>query len=59
MDREHLKGTAEKVKGSIKDTVGKATGDKKLQAEGKFYKANGSAHNHAGDVSAHNDAGDV
>ena len=36
MDREHVKGTAEKVKGSIKDTAGKATGDKKLQTEGKF-----------------------
>jgi len=50
MDREHVKGTAEKVKGSIKDTAGKATGDKKLQTEGKFDKAKGSAHNAAGDV---------
>ena len=24
MDREHVKGTAEKVKGTIKDTAGKA-----------------------------------
>ena len=50
MDREHVKGAAEKVKGSIKDTAGKATGDKKLQSEGKFDKAKGSAHNVAGDV---------
>jgi uncharacterized protein YjbJ (UPF0337 family) len=36
MDREHVKGTTEKVKGTIKDTAGRATGDKKLQSEGKF-----------------------
>ena len=50
MDREHVKGTAEKVKGTIKDTAGKAMGNKKLQSEGKFDKAKGSAHNVAGDV---------
>ena len=50
MAREHVKGTAEKVKGTIKDTAGKATGDKKLQSEGKFDKAKGSAHDMAGDV---------
>jgi uncharacterized protein YjbJ (UPF0337 family) len=50
MDREHVKGTADKVKGQIKDTAGKATGDKKLESEGKFDKAKGSAHNNAGDV---------
>ena len=50
MDREHIKGTAEKAKGSIKDTAGKVTGDKKLQSEGKLDKAKGSAHNVAGDI---------
>jgi uncharacterized protein YjbJ (UPF0337 family) len=50
MDREHIKGTADKVKGAMKDTAGKITGDKKLQAEGKYDKAKGSAHNLAGDV---------
>jgi uncharacterized protein YjbJ (UPF0337 family) len=50
MDREHIKGTAEKAKGAIKDTAGKVTGDKKLQTEGKFDKAKGSAHNVAGDI---------
>lgn len=50
MDREHVKGTADKAKGAIKDTAGKITGDKKLQSEGKFDKAKGSAHNVAGDV---------
>jgi uncharacterized protein YjbJ (UPF0337 family) len=49
LDREHIKGTAEKAKGAIKD-AGKVTGDKKLRSEGKLDKAKGSAHNVAGDV---------
>jgi uncharacterized protein YjbJ (UPF0337 family) len=50
MDREHVKGAADKAKGAIKDTAGKVTGDKKLQTEGKMDKAKGAAHNVAGDV---------
>ena len=50
MDKEHIKGTADKAKGAIKDAVGKVTGDKELQAEGKMDKAKGSAHKAAGDV---------
>jgi uncharacterized protein YjbJ (UPF0337 family) len=59
MDREHVKGAADKVKGAIKDAAGKLTDDKKLQSEGKFDKAKGSAHNIAGDVKdAVRDAGE-
>jgi uncharacterized protein YjbJ (UPF0337 family) len=50
MDREHVKGTADKAKGAIKDAAGKVTGDKELQQEGKLDKAKGSAHNAVGDV---------
>ena len=50
MDKEHVKGTADKAKGAIKDTAGKVTGDKELQSEGKMDKAKGSAHNAAGHV---------
>jgi uncharacterized protein YjbJ (UPF0337 family) len=50
VDSEHVKGAADKVKGAIKDTAGKVTGDKELQAEGKFDKAKGAAHDAAGDV---------
>jgi uncharacterized protein YjbJ (UPF0337 family) len=50
MDREHVKGAADKAKGAIKDAAGKITGDTKLEAEGKIDKAKGSAHNIAGDV---------
>lgn len=50
MDREHVRGTADKAKGAIKDAAGKLTGDKKMQAEGKIDKAKGAAHNAVGDV---------
>jgi uncharacterized protein YjbJ (UPF0337 family) len=36
MDREHIKGAADKAKGTIKDAAGKVTGDKELQTEGKL-----------------------
>ena len=50
MDKEHLKGAADKAKGAVKDAAGKVTGDKKTQAEGKIDKAKGAAHNMAGDL---------
>jgi len=50
MDREHVKGAADKAKGVIKDAAGKVTGDKKLQSEGEWDKAKGAAHDAAGDV---------
>ncbi len=50
MDREHVKGAADKAKGAIKDAAGKVTGDKELQAEGKLDKLKGAAHSAAGDV---------
>jgi len=50
MDKEHIRGAADKAKGSIKDAAGKLTGDKKMQAEGKFDKAKGAAHQAVGDV---------
>ena len=50
MDREHVKGAADKAKGAMKDAAGKLTGDTKLQSEGKIDKAKGAAHNAAGDV---------
>ena len=50
MDKEHVKGAADKAKGAIKDAAGKVMGDSKLQAEGKMDKAKGDAHNALGDV---------
>jgi uncharacterized protein YjbJ (UPF0337 family) len=50
MNRDHVKGAADKAKGAIKDAAGKITGDKELQTEGKIDKAKGTAHNVARDV---------
>jgi uncharacterized protein YjbJ (UPF0337 family) len=50
MDREHVKGVADKAKGAIKDAAGKVTGDKQLETEGKIDKAKGDLHKAAGDV---------
>ena len=50
MDREHVKGFAEKTKGAIKEGAGKVSGDKQLETEGKIDKAKGDLHNAAGDV---------
>jgi len=50
MDKEHIKGAADKAKGAIKDAAGRVMGDTKLQAEGKFDKAKGAAHEALGDV---------
>ena len=41
MDREHVRGTADKAKGAIKETAGKLSGDKELESEGKVDKAKG------------------
>ena len=60
MDREHVKGTADKAKGAVKEGAGKLTGDKDLETEGKVDKAKGSAHKAAGDVKdATRDAADA
>ena len=50
MDKEHLKGEAKKAEGHVNDGVGKLTGNKKLQAEGKMDKAEGEIRKTAGDV---------
>jgi uncharacterized protein YjbJ (UPF0337 family) len=38
MDKDRVAGSAKKIKGSIKEVVGKAAGDAKLEAEGKADK---------------------
>lgn len=48
MDENRIKGTAEQVKGSIKEAVGKVTGNDKLEIEGKADKLAGKAQNEIG-----------
>jgi uncharacterized protein YjbJ (UPF0337 family) len=50
VDRDRISGSAEQAKGSIKDTLGSALGDTKLQAEGKLDKAQGRAQNTVGGI---------
>ena len=50
MDKEHIKGMAQKAEGSIKDAAGRLTGNERLQAEGKADKAAGAARESVGDV---------
>jgi uncharacterized protein YjbJ (UPF0337 family) len=50
MDKEHIKGAADKAKGAVKDAAGKLMNDKELQAEGKMDKAKGNAREALGDV---------
>jgi uncharacterized protein YjbJ (UPF0337 family) len=48
MDKDRIKGSAEQAKGKVKEVAGKATGDKKLQGEGKAEKVGGKIRNAIG-----------
>jgi len=48
MDRERIKGMSDQAKGGMKEALGKATGNTKLQAEGKMVKAKGKIENAVG-----------
>jgi uncharacterized protein YjbJ (UPF0337 family) len=50
MDKNRLEGLGRKIKGSIKSSVGKLTGDKKMQAEGEAEKLAGSVQSTVGNV---------
>jgi len=50
MDKQHVKGALDKAKGAVKDAVGGAIGNDRLQAEGKLDKAKGAARQAIGDA---------
>jgi uncharacterized protein YjbJ (UPF0337 family) len=50
MDKEHIKGAADKTSGAIKEGIGKATGDTSMQVKGKMDQAKGDVHNALGDA---------
>ena len=50
MDKDRIDGAAKKLKGSVKETVGKALGDTKLQTEGKADKIEGKVQNAVGGI---------
>lgn len=48
MDKDRIKGIGKQVAGSVKEAVGKVTGDKKTQAQGAAQKATGKLQNAVG-----------
>jgi uncharacterized protein YjbJ (UPF0337 family) len=50
MDKEHVKGAADKVAGKTKEAAGHVTGNKKLGTEGRADQLKGAAHSAAGDA---------
>ena len=50
MDEDRIVGSGKQVKGAIKEAVGKAVGDSKLQADGKADKIEGKLQNLAGSI---------
>ncbi|GAA4359789.1 CsbD family protein [Variovorax defluvii] len=50
MNKDHVKGTMDQAKGSVKQAVGKAVGNERLQAEGAADKTAGAVEKKVGDV---------
>jgi uncharacterized protein YjbJ (UPF0337 family) len=48
MDKDRVAGSAKVVKGKIKEAVGKAVGDSKLESQGKVDKIQGKVQNAIG-----------
>ena len=48
VDENRVEGAWDKVKGAVKEGVGKVTGDEKLQGEGMADKAKGKAESAVG-----------
>jgi uncharacterized protein YjbJ (UPF0337 family) len=50
MDKDRIVGSAHQAKGAVKETIGKATGDAKTQADGAAEKNAGKVQNAIGGV---------
>ena len=48
MDKDRIIGSAKQIKGEVKQEVGKAIGDAKLESEGKADKVEGKVQNTIG-----------
>jgi uncharacterized protein YjbJ (UPF0337 family) len=48
MNKDRIAGAVKEIKGSLKETVGKATGDAKLEADGRADKVEGKVQNAVG-----------
>ena len=50
MDKDRIVGSGKVIKGSVKEAIGKVTGDAKLETEGKADKVEGKLQNAVGGV---------
>lgn len=50
VDDDRKAGTTDKIKGSIKEGIGKLTGDEEKEAEGKTQKNKGKVQNKFGEA---------
>jgi uncharacterized protein YjbJ (UPF0337 family) len=50
MDKDRIAGSAKQIKGAVMQAIGKATGDAKLQTDGKADKAEGKIQNAIGGI---------
>lgn len=48
VDKDRIEGAGKQIKGSVKEGIGKVTGDEKLKNEGKIDKAEGKIQNTVG-----------
>jgi uncharacterized protein YjbJ (UPF0337 family) len=48
MDKDRIAGAAKEMKGSVKETIGKAVGDAKLKSDGNAEKVEGKVQNAIG-----------
>jgi uncharacterized protein YjbJ (UPF0337 family) len=48
INKDRIAGAAKEAKGSIKETIGRAVGDSKLESEGKADKVEGKIQNAIG-----------
>jgi len=50
MDKDRIAGVVKQINGTIKETIGKAAGDSKLETEGKADKISGEVQNAVGGI---------
>lgn len=50
MDKDRVAGSAKQIKGEVKEVVGRAIGDSKLESEGKADKIEGKVQNAIGGI---------
>jgi len=50
MDKDRIVGSAKKVKGAVKQALGKALGDAKLESDGRVDKVEGKVQNAIGGI---------